>query len=72
MECDLVNAIDLPSNTLFIGEIIETHTEERYLTDGKPDIKKMNPFTLTMPDNNYWKVGENAGKAWSIGKDFRK
>jgi len=72
MECGLVNAIDLPSNTLFIGEIIETHTEERYLTDGKPDIKKMKPFTLTMPDNNFWKVGVNAGKAWSIGKDFRK
>jgi len=72
MECKLVNTMDLPSNTLFIGEIIETYTEERYLTEGKPDIKKINPFTLTMPDNNYWKVGENAGKAWSIGKDFRK
>jgi flavin reductase (DIM6/NTAB) family NADH-FMN oxidoreductase RutF len=72
MECKLVNTIALPSNTLFIGEIIETYTEERYLTEGKPDIKKINPFTLTMPDNNYWKVGENAGKAWNIGKDFKK
>jgi flavin reductase (DIM6/NTAB) family NADH-FMN oxidoreductase RutF len=72
MECKLYNAIDLPSNTLFIGEIIETYTEGRYLTDGKPDIKKMNPFTLTMPDNNYWRVGENAGKAWSIGNTFGK
>jgi len=71
MECNLVTAVDLPSNTLFIGEIIETHTEKRCLTDGKPDIKKINPFTLTMPDNNYWKIGVNAGKAWSIGKNFR-
>ncbi|HVO68287.1 MAG TPA: flavin reductase, partial [Syntrophales bacterium] len=72
MECNLVTAVDLPSNTLFIGEIMETYTEERFLTNSKPDIKKINPFTLTMPDNNYWNVGENAGKAWSIGKDFRK
>jgi flavin reductase (DIM6/NTAB) family NADH-FMN oxidoreductase RutF len=72
MECILFNAVDMPSNTLFVGEIINTYSEECYLTDGKPDIKKMNPFTLTMPDNNYWKVGENAGKAWSIGKRFRK
>ena len=70
MECKLHSAVDLPSNTLFIGEIVETYTEDRYLTDGKPDIEKINPFTLTMPDNNYWKVGENAGTAWSIGKDF--
>jgi flavin reductase (DIM6/NTAB) family NADH-FMN oxidoreductase RutF len=71
MECKLVNAVDLPSNTLFIGQIINTYSEERYVTDGKPDIKKINPFTLTMPDNNYWKVGEKAGKAWSIGRKFR-
>jgi flavin reductase (DIM6/NTAB) family NADH-FMN oxidoreductase RutF len=71
MECRLVNAVDLPSNTLFIGEIINTYSEERYLTDGKPDIEKILPFTLTMPDNNYWKVGERAGKAWSMGRKFR-
>lgn len=72
MECRLVNTVELTSNTLFIGEIIETYTEERYLTDDKPDIKKINPFTLTMPDNHYWKVGENTGRAWHIGKKFRK
>jgi flavin reductase (DIM6/NTAB) family NADH-FMN oxidoreductase RutF len=72
MECKLVNAVDLPSNTLFIGEIINTYSEERYVTDGKPDIEKIDPFTLTMPDNNYWKVGERAGKAWSIGRNFRR
>lgn len=72
MECRLCNAVDLPSNTLFIGEIINTYSEDRYVTDGKPDIKKIHPFTLTMPDNNYWKVGERAGKAWSIGRKFRR
>ncbi|NTW16660.1 MAG: flavin reductase family protein [Syntrophaceae bacterium] len=71
MECRMFSAVDLPSNTLFIGEIINTYSEERYLTDGKPDIKKINPFTLTMPDNNYWQVGERAGKAWSMGRKFR-
>ena len=71
MECKLVNAVDLPTNTLFIGEIIGTYTEERFLTAGKPDISKMIPFTLTMPDNNYWGVGKNAGKAWSIGKNLK-
>jgi hypothetical protein len=35
------------------------------------DIKKINPFTLSMPDNRYWSVGENLGKAWSIGKALK-
>jgi flavin reductase (DIM6/NTAB) family NADH-FMN oxidoreductase RutF len=72
MECRIVQIIDLPSNEVFIGEIVGAYSEERYMTDEKPDIQKMNPFTLTMPDNRYWRIGECIGKAWSAGKEFRK
>ncbi len=72
MACRVHEAIKLPFNTLYVGEICEAFTEERYLTNGNPDIKKMNPFTLTMPDNNYWDVGNNVGKAWNIGKKLKK
>jgi flavin reductase (DIM6/NTAB) family NADH-FMN oxidoreductase RutF len=72
MECKLINPVDLPTNTLFIGEIFGAYAEERFLTDGKPDIHKIVSFTLTMPDNNYWGVGNHVGKAWSIGKKLKK
>jgi len=32
----------------------------------------INPFTLTMPDNNYGAVGNHAGKAWNVGKQLKK
>jgi flavin reductase (DIM6/NTAB) family NADH-FMN oxidoreductase RutF len=70
-ECKLFNTMDLPTHYLFVGEIIESYTDERYLTDGKLDVKKINPLLLTMPDNNYWTVGNQVGKAWSEGKKFR-
>jgi hypothetical protein len=41
------------------------------MTNDKLDIKKVNPFTLTMPDNNYWSLGENLGKAWTLGKRLK-
>jgi flavin reductase (DIM6/NTAB) family NADH-FMN oxidoreductase RutF len=72
MECRLFQTVDLPTNELFIGEIVGVYTEERYLTDGKPDVKKINPFSLTMPDNNYWKVGDLAAKAWKVGRNLKK
>lgn len=72
ISCTVFNTVKLPFNTLYIGEPKEIFSEEKYLTDGKPDIKKINPFTLSMPDNNYWSVGENLGKAWSIGKNLKK
>ena len=63
----VIVAIKKPTSEM----IFNPTPEERYLTDGKPDIKKINPFTLTMPDNNYWQVGNHAGKAWSIGKRLK-
>lgn len=69
-ECTLASSLPLPMNTLFIGEVVNAYGEDCCLTEGKPDIHKMAPLLLTMPDNNYWMVGEHAGRAWSIGKQL--
>ncbi len=71
MECKLVKTVELPTNNFFIGEIINIYTEEQFLTDGKPDVKKIKPFLLTMPDNQFWSIGKNVGKAWSQGVAMR-
>lgn len=72
IECKLIETMEMPSNELFIGEIIETHIEPQYLTANVPDMKKIDPIFLTMPDNNYWTLGENIGKAWSAGKELKE
>ena len=72
MECKLVETVELPTNSFLFGEIVGAYSEERFLTDGVPDIKKINPFLLTMPDNGYWSVGELVGRAWSDGKAMKK
>jgi flavin reductase (DIM6/NTAB) family NADH-FMN oxidoreductase RutF len=72
MECKLLQAVELPSNNLYIAEIHAAYSEERFLTNGKPDITKIQPFTLTMPDNTYWAIGEPIGQAWSIGKELKE
>ena len=68
MECKVIQTVDLPTNTFFIAEIIDVYSEDCYLTEGKPDVKKINPFVLTMPDNRFWSIGECVGKAWNAGK----
>jgi flavin reductase (DIM6/NTAB) family NADH-FMN oxidoreductase RutF len=70
MECRLVQVVELMVDELFIGEIVSAYADEACLTDGKPDIKKLNPFTLTMPDNRYWAVGDELARAWSAGKEL--
>jgi flavin reductase (DIM6/NTAB) family NADH-FMN oxidoreductase RutF len=72
IECRLVDIYEMPTNDLFIGEIVAAYTEEKYLTNGELDIKKMDPMILTMPDNNYWAIGERVAGAWNIGKKLIK
>ncbi len=71
MECKLVNVVELPTNDVFIGEIVGAYADSEICSDGKPDIRKLKPFTLTMPDNQYWAVGDFLGDAWRIGKDLQ-
>jgi len=71
MECKLAQVVELPSNFLFVGEIAGAYCEERFMTDGKPDIEKMDPFVLSMPGNRYWAVGEHIGDAWSAGETLK-
>jgi flavin reductase (DIM6/NTAB) family NADH-FMN oxidoreductase RutF len=69
LECRLTQVVDLGSHELFVADIVATWTEDRFLDEhGKPDITKVRPFTLTMPDNRYWAVGAQIGDAWSIGR----
>ncbi len=70
-ECQLHTAVDMPTNTFFIGEVKAVWTEERFLTDGKPDPEKMNPFFLSMPDNRFWSLGKPIGRAWHDGKTMK-
>jgi len=50
---------------------VGAYADEGCMTDGKPDIGKIRPFTLTMPDNRYWRIGPPAGKAWQAGKALK-
>ena len=70
LECRLVQSVDLPTNHLFIGEIVGAYCDETLVEDGQADIRAIDPLLLTMPDNSYWAVGERVGSAWSIGRDF--
>jgi flavin reductase (DIM6/NTAB) family NADH-FMN oxidoreductase RutF len=70
LECRLIQAVSLATNTLFIGEIVGAYADGRVLKDGKPDFEKIDPLFLTMPDNRYWTLGKYAGDAWSAGKNL--
>jgi flavin reductase (DIM6/NTAB) family NADH-FMN oxidoreductase RutF len=68
VECKVVQTVNFPGNELFIGEIIASYSDERYLTEGLPDLRKIAPFILSTPKPKYLALGAEVGPAWEIGK----
>lgn len=71
IELKINNLIEFPDHYIVLGNALNTYTDEQYLTDGKPDIKKMNPILYTGNDFDYWSVGEKLGDAFKVGKELR-
>jgi flavin reductase (DIM6/NTAB) family NADH-FMN oxidoreductase RutF len=55
---------------LVVGEVVEIHVDKACVTDGKPDMAKIDPIVYAQME--YWHVGKSAGKAFSVGKQYAK
>jgi len=70
IECKLFKSVDCGSHMLHIGEVVEVHADRSCVTDGKPDITKINPILYAQA--SYFGVGKQVGGAFSAGKKYRK
>jgi len=67
LECKVVETCDLPTNSLYIGEIVGAYAQSAYLEKGNFAFAKAGACLLTMRDNTYWSFGSPLGKAWHDG-----
>ena len=70
IECELRHSLELGSHDLHVGEIIDVHVAKDCLTEGAPDLEKIDPMVFA--GQNYSHIGELVGKAFSIGKGYKK
>jgi flavin reductase (DIM6/NTAB) family NADH-FMN oxidoreductase RutF len=72
LECKVVQKMDLPTNTLFVGEIIGAYANKEFMDKNNFNYEKAGTFLLTAKDNTYWSFGKKIGHAWKDGKSFKK
>jgi flavin reductase (DIM6/NTAB) family NADH-FMN oxidoreductase RutF len=70
MLCKVFKEVDLPSNDVFIGEIIETYVDEKLMIGSRPDLKKIDP--LILGGASYWALGDAVGAAFKDGQALIK
>ena len=68
--CKLIDTVDLPSNEVFIGEIVETYVGKEYIVDGKPDVNMINPILLA--GEKYCELGNPIGTTRMEGQALKK
>jgi len=62
LECRLVNALDLGSHTLFIGEVLVVHRDEEILNEkGEILLSKFTPIAYCPGVHDYRALGEKLG-----------
>ena len=71
VECKLTQTLELHHADFFIGEIVGVYVEEKYLVNGKPDMKNIDPLLYEDGLGNYWSLGKFLAKAFDIGKQFK-
>ncbi len=81
LECKVIHTVDTSEianakngHDIFIGEVVQAYSEEKYLTNGTPDIEKIQPLVLSGSRGKYryYKIGEELGTAWNIGLNYKK
>jgi len=74
MELKVTEIIELPDHFIVFGEAITTYINEKYCSEGKPDLKKMRLIVYTgiEKDPSYWSIGEKIADAFKKGREFAK
>jgi len=69
LECKVVHVIDLGAHTQFVGEIVNVKVDETIANNDKlPMIEQIMPLLFAPNSGNYYTIGDEVGKAFSIGK----
>ena len=68
LECEVVQMARCEWGFRVVGQIKNVTAHEEVLdAEGNVDVAKLDPIMFDQFQNNYWAVGELAGKAWNAG-----
>jgi flavin reductase (DIM6/NTAB) family NADH-FMN oxidoreductase RutF len=73
LECSVHQEIDLGSHVLVIGRIEQTHVSSHCLTEGKPDVEKIDPIMyISGVKRAYHAVGRAVAQAFKVGLELKR
>ena len=72
LECELVSLDgEMGEGGTLIGNIVNVSADESILTDGKIDVKKLEPITFDGANGKYIALGEEVAQAFLVGMSLK-
>ena len=69
LECKIVHIADLGLHTMFVGQVMNAKVDGAMAENDKlPIIEQIMPLLFAPSSGNYYTIGEEIGKAFSVGK----
>lgn len=72
IECRLAQTVVAGIHEVYVGEVVENWIDEACLTDGKPDLGKIDPILFDFMRLLYWSLGAPVGTPWHDGKSLKQ
>jgi len=73
LECRCIHTFEIGLHTQFIGEILDIKIDPALLDQAdKPDIHKINPFIYDPGSGNYFSIGPQLARSFSIGQEISR
>lgn len=75
LECRVVKEFAIQHRQIFVGEVVQTHIDEAFVTeqDGRKviaDLTQLDPILYAL-DNRYYRIGAPVGVGYQEGKMFK-
>jgi flavin reductase (DIM6/NTAB) family NADH-FMN oxidoreductase RutF len=73
IECRALHILNLGRHEMVVGQIEEVYATDSCLTNGEPDVTKIQPFLwVPPPTNQYWTFGKPVGETFSMGRKLKR
>ena len=73
LECRIIHIADLGLHTMFVGEVLDAKVESgMFDNESTPLIEQVMPLVFASNSRNYYAIGEEIGKAFSIGNAIKR
>jgi len=73
LECKLVRILDFEGSCeCFIGEIVQTYSNDKYMKKGLLYMPKIDPFVFSIHTNFFFNIGRKIGQGWFSGLPYKK